>query len=356
MGNNTSSIGGDIRLWQKRLSPFRQHNNSHAILEIALTVVPLLVLWTTAVWATSVHLIASVLLAIPTALFLVRLFMLQHDCGHGSLFSSRTLNDVAGRIMGVFTLTPYENWRRAHNYHHAGAGNLDRRGIGDVTTLTTREYLGLQRWSRIKYRLYRHPLIMLGLGPVFLFVVQHRWPATSELGSKAAWVSAMGTNAGILLVIGGLVAAFGPMPVLIVHLPVVLIAATVGVFLFYVQHQFETTYWDGSATWAPETAALLGSSYLVLPQPFRWLTANIGLHHVHHLSSRIPFYRLPHVLDGWPELEMNARKLTLSESLSSLKLTLWDEPSQRLISFKELHRNKNSELLSREAVQLEVSP
>lgn len=354
MGSNKSSVDGDARLWQRRLSSFRQQNNSRAILEIALTVIPLLALWTTAVWAASVHLIAAVLLALPTALFLVRLFMLQHDCGHGSLFSSRHLNDIVGRIMGVFTLTPYENWRRAHNYHHAGAGNLDRRGIGDVTTLTTSEYLGLEQWGRLKYRLYRHPFIMLGLGPVFLFVVQHRCPATSELGSQAAWVSVMGTNAGILLVMGSLVAALGPVPVLIVHLPVVLIAATIGVFLFYVQHQFETTYWDSSATWAPETAALFGSSYLVLPQPFRWLTANIGLHHVHHLSSRIPFYRLPQVLDGWPELEMKARKLTLRDSIYSLKLTLWDESSQRLVSFRELHHKL--ELLSREAVQLEFRP
>lgn len=330
-------------LWQKRLSRFRPPDNSRAWLEITVTVLPLCVLWSTAVWAALVHLtLPAVLLTIPTALFLVRLFMLQHDCGHGSLFTTRTLNDVTGRIMGVFTLTPYGNWRRAHNCHHAGAGNLDRRGIGDVTTLTSSEYLGLQPWSRLKYRLYRHPGIMLGLGPAFLFIIQHRWPARADLGSRSAWASVMGTNVGILVFVGSLISAFGPLPFFLVHVPVVLIAATVGVFLFYVQHQFEHTYWDKSENWAPETAALFGSSYFVLPQPLRWLTANIGLHHVHHLSSRIPFYRLPRVLEEWPELELKAKKLTFKESVRTLKLTLWDEALQRLISFKELHSGNKS--------------
>jgi len=278
-------------------------------------------------------------LALPLALaaagFLVRLFMIQHDCGHGALFTRRPANDWAGRALGVFTLTPYDVWRSSHNQHHAGSGNLDHRGIGDITTLTVREYQALSRWKRFKYRAYRHPLVMFGIGPVFLFVVQHRVPGRSERAKKSAWVSTMATNALTACVIGGLVAAIGLGPFLAVQLPITIFAGTIGVWLFYVQHQFEVTYWERPPQWTPQSAALFGSSYLLLPKPLNWLTANIGFHHIHHLSSRIPFYRLPSVLKEWPELK-EARRLTIAESMRSLNLALWDEDAQRLVPFRQL--------------------
>jgi acyl-lipid omega-6 desaturase (Delta-12 desaturase) len=266
--------------------------------------------------------------------------MLQHDCGHGTLFASRIANDWAGRIMGVFTLTPYDCWRRTHNPHHAGSGNLDRRGIGDIHTLTVSEYTALSRWGRFKYRLYRHPLVMLGVGPSYLFIIQYRWPSATEQRRGSAWISTMATNAAIISLIGGLATAAGIVPFLAVHVPVTIIAATIGVWLFYVQHQFEATYWTKSSHWTPENAALFGSSYLVLPQPFRWLTANIGLHHIHHLSSSIPFYRLALVLRDWPELEQNVPRLNIRKGVRSLKLALWDETSQQLVSFRRSRRQQ----------------
>jgi omega-6 fatty acid desaturase (delta-12 desaturase) len=321
-------------------------------LEVLITAGPLVGLWGAAALAASFHYGLAALIAIPAAGFLVRLFMLQHDCGHGTLFTNRTVNNWAGRIMGLFTLTPYDCWRRSHNQHHAGSGNLDRRGIGDVTTLTVREYTALDRWARLKYRLYRHPLVMLGAGPSFLFVIQYRWPGASERRKPSAWISTMATNAAIIGVLGSLAAALGIGPFLAVHVPVTIIAATIGVWLFYVQHQFEAAYWATSPEWTPELAALSGSSYLVLPQPLRWLTANIGLHHIHHLSSGIPFYRLPSVLKDWPELEQNVRRLSVKDSIRTLKLALWDETSQRLINFRQasvLAASPAGELLKQQA-------
>jgi omega-6 fatty acid desaturase (delta-12 desaturase) len=320
--------------WSVRLTSYRRRSSLRGTLEVLVTALPFASLWGVAAFAASFHYALGTLLAIPVAAFLVRLFMLQHDCGHGTLFANRRANDWVGRIIGVFTLTPYDCWRRTHNHHHASSGNLDRRGIGDITTLTVREYTALNRWQRLKYRLYRHPLAMLGIGPSLLFVVQHRWPDASEWRNPLAWLSSMTTNAVTIGVLGGLAATVGIGPFLAVHLPVTILAATVGVWLFYVQHQFETSYWAASGEWTPETAALSGSSYLVLPQPLRWFTANIGLHHIHHLSSSIPFYRLPVVIKEWPELEQNVRRLGISEGIRSLRLALWDENSHRLISFR----------------------
>jgi acyl-lipid omega-6 desaturase (Delta-12 desaturase) len=331
-----SGLSTDHRRWPVRLAEYRRRSNLRGTAEVLATVVPLASLWGAAAFAASYHYGLAALLAIPAAGFLVRLFLLQHDCGHGTLFVNRTANDLAGRIISVFTLTPYDLWRRAHNEHHAGSGNLDRRGIGDIATLTVNEYRALDQWHRLKYRLYRHPLVMLGLGPAYLFIIQHRWPSAPERQRRSAWISTMTTNAAILIVFGTLAAVVGIGPFLAVQVPVTIMAATIGVWLFYVQHQFEAGYWAPSSAWTPEMAALSGSSYLVLPQPLRWLTANIGLHHIHHLSSGIPFYRLPSVLKVWPELEQNVRRLGILDGIRALKLALWDETSQRLIGFHQL--------------------
>jgi omega-6 fatty acid desaturase (delta-12 desaturase) len=301
--------------------------------EVVVTAGPFALLWASAWFATSVSCWLAMAISLPAALFLVRLFMIQHDCGHAALFTRRSANDWVGRVIGVLTLTPYDCWRRDHNYHHAGAGNLDRRGVGDVTTLTVNEYKSLTSWAQLKYRLYRHPLVMFGIGPLFLFVVQHRIPGKSERRSTFAWLTTLATNAATVCVMAGLIAAVGFTPFVAVQIPLTIFGSTIGVWLFYVQHQFEQTYWARPPQWTAEVAALQGSSYVLLPKPLNWLTANIGLHHIHHLSSGIPFYRLPSVLKDWPELR-NARCLTIAESVRSFKLALWDEATQRLVPFK----------------------
>ena len=277
----------------------------------------------------------SLLLAVPAAGFLVRLFMIQHDCGHGAFFRRRALNDWVGRVIGTLTLTPYDAWRRSHAVHHASSGNLEARGIGDINTLTVREYLALSRWGRLGYRLYRNPIVMFGLGPAYLFLVQHRFPSGSMRGALQPWLSTMATNLAIALVVIGMMWLVGVTPFVLVHLPITLLASSIGVWLFYVQHQFEDTYWARSPAWSLHEAALRGSSHYELPGILRWFTANIGVHHVHHLSSRIPFYRLPRVLRDHPELR-GVGRLTLWRSLACVRLVLWDEGRRRLISFREL--------------------
>jgi omega-6 fatty acid desaturase (delta-12 desaturase) len=276
------------------------------------------------------------LLSVPAAGFLVRLFMIQHDCGHGSFFRHRAANDWVGRAIGVLTLTPYDVWRRSHAIHHAGSGNLERRGVGDIDTLTVREYLALPRWRQLGYRLYRNPLVMFGLGPAYLFLVQHRLPIGSMRGGLRLWLSAMATNAAIAFGIVTMMWLVGVTPFLLVHVPITLLAASIGVWLFYVQHQFEDTFWARGHAWTVHEAALYGSSHYDLPHVLRWFTANIGVHHVHHLCSRIPYYRLQNVLRDHPELG-DVGRLTLWQSFRCVRLVLWDEQYRRLISFRELH-------------------
>ncbi len=305
------------------------------IAELVITALPLAALWVSAWFAFTLgHAWISLAIAIPAAGFLVRLFMIQHDCGHGSFFSHRHANDWVGRVIGVLTLTPYDFWRRTHAIHHATAGNLDRRGIGDVNTLTVREYRALSYGGRLKYRLYRHPLIMFGLGPAYLFLLQQRLPVGLMRNGWQPWASTMATNLAIALVVAIVVWFVGIKAFLLVHLPIMLLAATAGVWLFYMQHQFERTIWARDGEWRLHDAALHGSSHYDLPAFLRWFTANIGVHHVHHLCSRIPYYRLPEVLRDHPELREVGR-LTLLESLRCVRLVLWDEERNRLVSFRE---------------------
>jgi omega-6 fatty acid desaturase (delta-12 desaturase) len=250
-------------------------------------------------------------------------------------FRHRLANDWVGRVLGVLTLTPYDFWRRTHAIHHASSGNLDQRGIGDIDTLTVREYLALSRWGRLRYRLYRHPIVMFGIGPAYLFLLQHRLPVGLMRRGWQPWLSTMATNAAIAGVIGTVIWFVGIGAFLLVHLPIMLLAASVGVWLFYVQHQFEGTFWAEDRAWNVHAAALHGSSHYDLPAVLRWFSANIGVHHVHHLCSRIPYYRLPDVLREHPELVATGR-LTLIESLRCVRLVLWDEGKRRLISFREM--------------------
>ena len=321
--------------WSEILAGYRHPNSVRSVFELLVTLLPLAALWVLS-W-TAVHFGywgASLGLSLPAAGFLVRLFMIQHDCGHGSFFRDRRANDWVGRAIGVMTLTPYDFWRRTHAVHHSTSGNLDRRGVGDIDTLTVAEYRGRSSFGRFRYRLYRHPLVMFGLGPAYLFLLQHRLPAGLMRAGWEPWLSAMSTNAGIALVAGALIWLVGIGPFLLVHLPISLLAASLGVWLFYVQHQFEETSWDRNADWNFRDAAVEGSSQYDLPAIFRWFTANIGLHHLHHLSSSIPFYRLALVLKEHPGLN-KARRLSLMQSFGCIRLVLWDEDRRRLITFAE---------------------
>jgi acyl-lipid omega-6 desaturase (Delta-12 desaturase) len=324
----------DARQWTKHLARYQHPSTARSLAEVLVTVLPFAALWAlTAVAITHGHW-WGLALTVPAAGFLVRLFVLQHDCGHGALFAQRRANDWTGRALGVLTFTPYDYWRRTHAVHHATAGNLDKRGIGDVLTLTVLEYRALSRWGRARYWLYRHPLVMFGLGPAWLFVCQHRLPIGLMRSGALPWMSALGTNLGIILPALGLIWLMGLWPFLLVQAPITLMAATAGVWLFYVQHQFETTHWADDEAWQFQHAALHGSSNYELPAVLRWLSGNIGIHHVHHLSSRIPFYRLPQVLHDHPELDAIGR-VTLLESLRGVRLVLWDERSGRLVSFQQ---------------------
>lgn len=325
----------EAQSWTQILIRYREPSRVRSVVELLITLGALVLLWTLMWKALSVGYWLCLLLAIPTAGFLVRLFMIQHDCGHGAFFPYRLANDWLGRILGVLTFTPYDFWRRTHALHHAGSGNLERRGIGDISTLTVTEYLALSRWGRLGYRLYRHPAVMFGVGPAYLFILQFRLPLGLMRGGWMPWVSTMATNAAIAIVIAGMMWLVGIGPFLLVHLPVLLLGASIGVWLFYVQHQFEDTVWAHSPAWNLHEAALHGSSYYDLPGILRWFTANIGVHHVHHLSSKIPFYRLPSVLRDYPELSRIGR-LTLVESFRCVRLVLWDESRKRLISFREM--------------------
>ena len=240
-----------------------------------------------------------------------------------------------GRIIGVFTLTPYDYWRRTHAIHHASSGNLDRRGIGDIDTLTVSEYFARNWRDRLGYRLYRHPLVMFGVGPLYLFLIENRLPFGFMSKGAMPWLSTMTTNAGILIAAGLLIWGAGLIPFLVVHLPIVAIGAAAGVWLFYVQHQFEETFWANGPEWSFYEASLRGSSHYDLPPILRWFTANIGVHHVHHLCSRIPYYRLPQTLRDNPELRSVSR-LTLLQSLRCVRLVLWDEGRSRLVSFRDI--------------------
>ncbi len=337
IGHNRNFIApADARALAQALARGRGPDEMRSVVEILITVVPLALLWLSIWAARDASYGISLLLAIPAAGFLVRLFMIQHDCGHGAFFRNRLANDWVGRIIGVLTMTPYDFWRRTHAMHHATSGNLERRGMGDIDTLTVREYLARSRWARLRYRFYRHPLVMFGLGPAYLFLLQHRLPVGLMARGWGPWLSAMATNLGIAIVVAAMIWLIGLGPFLFVHLPVMLLAASIGVWLFYVQHQFEHTYWAHDESWSMHEAALHGSSHYALPGILRWFTANIGVHHVHHLCSRIPFYRLPQVLRDHPELAPIGR-LTVGQSLACVRLVLWDEAAARMISFRELH-------------------
>lgn len=322
--------------WVKVLAGYREPSTFRSSFELAVTLGPFLLLWLLAWWSLGVSYFLTFVISLVNAAFLLRLFAIQHDCGHGAFFANRSVSDWLGRVIGVLTLTPYDVWKRAHSIHHSSSGNLGRRGIGDINTLTVTEYRARGPFGKLMYRLYRHPIVLFGLAPGYLFLLQNRLPV-GLMNQAKYWISAMVTNAAIFVALGLILYFGGLMPILLIFLPSTLLAATAGVWLFYVQHQFETAHWEEEDDWQLHEAALHGSSHYVMPGVLRWVTANIGVHHVHHLYSRIPFYRLPEVLRDHTVLS-EGNRMTIRESLSNARLHLWDEHSKRLLSFRDARK------------------
>ncbi len=326
-----------VKLWSRRLATYKRPSDGRALFEIAVTLGPFVALWA-AMWAAlSISIWLTLLLSLPTAAMLLRLFAIQHDCGHGAMFVSKQVNDWVGRALGVLTFTPFDDWRRSHALHHAVSGNLDRRGIGDIDTLTVDEFLARGWFGRAKYWIYRHPLVLFVIGPAYQFVLRHRFPSGDTRGSAMPLLSTVFTNLGIVAISALMIFLVGWKAFLIIQLPVTLLGASAGVWLFYIQHQFEETHWETNDSWERENAALQGSSYYDLPAPLMWVTANIGIHHVHHISSQIPFHVLPKVVRDYPELKQIGR-LTFWQSLKCISLTLWDEERRELVSFRQLRK------------------
>ena len=317
-----------------QLAPYRRASHAASLWQLASTFAIWAGLWTAMVLTLGVAWWLTIVLALPTALATIRLFILQHDCGHGSFFRKAKYNHWVGSVIGVLTMTPYHCWRREHALHHATSGNLDQRGIGDINTLTIREFYALSPWQRLAYRVYRHPLVLFGLGSFFHFAIRQRFSHDLPKDWRKERISVHGTNIALFSLLGGLTWLFGWQFFVLAYLPVLFFSASIGVWLFYVQHQFNPTYWEHEDNWDRHEAAVEGSSFYQLPRVLHWITANIGYHHVHHLDSRIPNYRLHHVHAEHESLR-GADRLTLWSSFACINLKLWDEQRKRMVSFRK---------------------
>jgi len=323
------------RSWNQILAPYKTAHLGKSLWQLGSTLALYVLNWWLMVESLEVGYWLTLLLALPASGLLTRLFIIQHDCGHGCFFRTPRANHAVGFALGVLTLTPYQYWRRTHALHHAGSGDLDRRDFGEIHTLTVREYQALSRWRRLGYRLYRNMFVMLVIGPFWQFVVKHRLPLDAPRDWKREWRSVMGTNLAIAGVLTLFALTLGLGRFALVHLPILVIGGALGVWLFYVQHQFEDTYWEEHPEWDFHRAGIDGSSFLDLPPVLHWFTGNIGYHHIHHLSSRIPNYSLRRCMEENPELGAVTR-LSLLDGLRCGRLKLWDEESRRLVGFSEL--------------------
>ena len=319
--------------WKDIVARYQKSEVWPGVWQLVNTLVPYAALWYLMHLSLRVSWWLTVPLAVLAAGFQVRTFIIFHDCTHGSFFPSRRANDILGFITGVLTFTPYHHWRWEHALHHATSGDLDRRGTGDVWTLTVQEYLEASRWKRFAYRLARNPVVLFGVAPLFLFLIKMRFPAAKAARRErhsVAW-----TNLGIVGMAALLSWAFGFKAYLLLQLLILMVAGSAGLWLFYVQHQFDGVYWERSGDWDYCTAALKGSSFYKLPKVLQWFSGNIGFHHIHHLSPRIPNYHLEKCHRAEP-LFQTVKAVTLLGSLKSLSFRLWDEQRQRLVGYRAL--------------------
>ncbi len=323
--------------WRKAVAPYQHAVAWRSWMQIGNSIVPFLLLWAGAYFSLEYSYLLSLGCSVFAAGFLVRCFIIFHDCGHGSFFRSTRANDIVGYITGVLTFTPYYQWRYEHAVHHATSGDLDRRGTGDISTMTVREYLAASPGRRLAYRLYRNPLVLFLIGPLFHFVITQRLPWRGE--SRRERLSVHTNNLGLAVLVGGLVWLIGWKAFLLIQLPIIAISDALGVWLFYVQHQFEDTYWEHHPEWDFTTASLRGSSFLDLPPVLQFFSGNIGYHHIHHLASKIPNYFLERCYRANPMFH-DCRRLTLWQSFATIRHRLWDEDKRRMVGFGALRKRK----------------
>jgi omega-6 fatty acid desaturase (delta-12 desaturase) len=329
--------------WQQAVAKYQQPDMRRSIWQLINSIGPYLILFYLMWRSLSISYWLTLALAVLAGGFMVRVFIIFHDCGHGSFFKSKAHNELWGTITGVMTLTPYHHWRHDHALHHASAGDLDRRGFGDVWTLTVQEYLSLSPLKRLWYRIFRHPLMMFGIGPIFTFLIGNRF-ANRDSGPRER-NSVILTNLALLGIAVIMHLLIGIQAYLLIQLPVLMIGGAAGIWLFYVQHTFEPPYWERHPEWDFVTSALSGSSFYKLPKVLQWFTGNIGFHHIHHLSPRIPNYKLEQCQNE-NAIFHNVAPLTLRASLGSVNLRVWDETLERMLSFAEMRKLYRSPLSS----------
>jgi omega-6 fatty acid desaturase (delta-12 desaturase) len=317
------------------LDRYTEPRLGRSVLDLATSVVPYLTLFAAMVFAQRVSLALSLLLVLPAAGFLLRVFIVFHDCAHGSFMQTRRANNLIGATLGLLVWLPFRSWQHEHSVHHATAGDLDRRGIGDITTLTVSEYAAMPRLSRVAYRLFRNPIVMFGLGWLLVLVLKPRLPPRGA--ARRIRKSILRTDAAIVILVGALCLTVGWRDYLLVQAPIFAVTGAIGIWMFYVQHQFEGTYWQNHTAWRYDHAALQGSSYLKLPAMLQFFTGNIGFHHVHHLNAAIPNYNLQ---DAHNETTCHhpVPELTLRDGLRATRLKLWDERRESLVTFRDAHR------------------
>jgi acyl-lipid omega-6 desaturase (Delta-12 desaturase) len=337
--NGPGSAGGAERApWRDVLAPYARPRLGRSLLDIATSVVPYLALSLLMYLALDVSYLLVLAIAVPTAGFLLRTYIIFHDCAHGSFLPSKRANVWLGVALGLVVYHPFLSWRHSHAVHHATAGDLDRRGVGDVLTLTVAEYQASPWRRRLGYWLFRHPLVMFGIGPIWALMVQPRLVGPSARPRIRR--SVIATNIALAALVGAICLLVGWREYLLVQMPTALLAGSAGVWLFYVQHQFEDTYWQSADDWSYADAALQGSSYLKLPKLLQFFTGNIGLHHVHHLSTRIPNYNLQRAHDRNPIFH-DVPTLSLWDGLRAVRLKLWDEDRGRLVTFAEARATRS---------------
>lgn len=338
---NVNQVRVQKPAWRQAVSPYQHSNLRRSIIQLANSFIPYVLLWAAMIWSLQVSYWLTLLLVVPASGFLVRLFIIFHDCGHGSFFASRKANDIVGILTGLLVFTPYYRWRHDHAIHHATSGDLDRRGVGDVWMMTVQEYLDASPRQQLVYRIYRNPLVMFVIAPLFAFIIGQRFApkGTNKKGRR----NVMWTNLAVLGIAAGMSALIGWKAYLMIQLPVMALAASAGIWLFYVQHQYEGVYWADHEHWDYFAAAIQGSSFYKLPKLLQWFSGNIGYHHIHHLSPRIPNYNLEKCHVENP-LFHEVETITFWSSFKSLSFRLWDTERQQLVGFRFL-REKQPDLV-----------